>query len=688
MSTAFAPASVSQTAISSPFWSLIQTSMRTRTLPAIIDSLRTTGRAYALTWTKDSAPTTPHPFWDSDVYKTLEACCYYLMKTEDKHLREFVDESVKIIRHAQHEDGCVYPIGPGHAPLTRHCSYINSYYTVSGIDQRFTNLRDRHELYQLGHLCEAAVAHRVLTGTDDLLSPALKYVSLVARLFGPNEGQKRGYPGHEEVEIGLMRIYELTGRKECLDLAGFFILERGRRDGKGEIYYDHEARARGADPYDAWSAEYKHFYDYPRDYGYQQAHKPLLEQEEIVGHSVRAMYNLTAASDYALASGNTAVLAAVKRLYLSTVRRKMYVTGGIGSIERSEGFTDSFWLPDQEEGGCAYSETCASFALALLSQRLLRHELRGEYGDVLETALYNAVLGAVSAEALGGASDPASSPSAQRAPGGAGPAHGSGEGGVAFYYQNPLTTFSGHGKARSKWFDVACCPPNVAKVFGLLGELAYSYSEKEKKLAVHFFVSSEWTARGVHVKQETALPWSGTVRLTINSKSPVALAVRIPGWARDSYTSSVQGTVQDGYLHLPPRAWAGESVELDFLCVPRRVFPHPRTGKVEVAIARGPLVYCAEGVDNPSLPLHATGLVLSSPLSEEPPQALAGIPNVPVIVAKGRAVDESWWEDGALYTDEEERARWGEVREVRLVPYFLRANRGGDGAMQVWLKRI
>ncbi|KZT57960.1 glycoside hydrolase family 127 protein [Calocera cornea HHB12733] len=664
MSASFAPTPLRQTAVSSPFWSLIQTSMRTRTLPAIIDSLRTTGRAYALTWTKDSAPSTPHPFWDSDVYKTLEACCYYLMQTEDKDLRAFVDESVKIIQEAQHEDG-----------------YINSYYTVSGIDKRFTNLRDRHELYQLGHLCEAAVAHHTLTGTDDLLGPALKYIALVSRTFGPNEGQKRGYPGHEEIEIGLMRLYELTGRKECLDLAGFFILERGTRDEKDEIYYDHEARARGGDPYDAWSAEYRHFYAYPRDYGYQQAHMPLLEQEEIVGHSVRAMYYLTAASDYALASGNKEVLAAVKRLYASTVRTKMYVTGGIGSLERSEGFTDAFWLPDQEEGGCAYSETCASFALAVLSQRLLRHELKGEYGDVLETALYNTVLGS-------------------RAPGGGGATHGAGSGGVAFYYQNPLTTFAGHGKARSKWFDVACCPPNVAKVFGLLGELSYSYSAQSNTAAVHFFVSSECRMRlpagEVVLKVETGLPWSGGVRLAVSAPFAVALAVRIPGWARSSYTFSgppgVEGTVKDGYLHLPARVWTGSAgtLALDFPCVPRRVFAHPRTGKLEVALARGPLVYCAEGVDNPGLPLHSTALLLSAPLGEElaPEQEVAGIPGVPVLVAQGRAVDERAWEGGALYGDGLERAAWGEVRTVRMVPYFLRANRGGDGAMQVWLKRI
>ncbi|EJT98101.1 DUF1680-domain-containing protein [Dacryopinax primogenitus] len=521
--------------------------MRAHTLPSIIRSLRSTGRAYALTWTEADAPRVPHPFWDSDVYKTLEACCYALMKEEDAFLREFIDESVGIINRAQHADG-----------------YINSHYTVLGLSQRFTNLRDKHELYQLGHLCEASAAHHQLTGSWALLTPALKYVSLVAGLFGIGEGQKRGYPGHEEVEIGLMRLYELTGRAECLKLAGYFILERGRRDVNGETFYDHEARARGADPYDPWGAEYRHFYAFPRDYAYQQAHVPLLEQEEIVGHSVRAMYYLIAACDYALHSGDTAVLHAVERLYTSTTRRTMYLTCGLGSVDRSEGFAPPYWLPDQEEGGC-YSETCASFALAMLSQRMLRHRLNGEWGDVLEGAVYNAVLGSVSAEALGGKSSAARAQDAAQSES-TDPQDKEERSGIAFYYQNPLTTFSGHTKARSEWFDVACCPPNVAKLFGLLPELAFSYSQEESVLGVHFFVSAEWEfeipgAGKVRIEQETDLPWSGSVRLTLTSPLPISLAVRIPGWCPHP-SLPPGGTLNSGYFYLPARAWTSQAETL------------------------------------------------------------------------------------------------------------------------------
>jgi uncharacterized protein len=274
------------------------------------------------------------------------------------------------------------------------CRYINSYYTLHEPQNRLTNLRDMHELYCLGHLAEFAVAYHALTGKYDLIDVCRRYVHLLYDTVIP----KKGYCGHQELELALIRLYEVTNDDLFLDTAAYFIHERGQRDSDGQNFYDHECRARGIDP----TADFRNRgnFRFPRDYAYMQAHKPLVEQPEIDGHCVRAVYFLTGALHYSLIRRERSeeILKAVERLFDDMTQRKMYVTGGIGAVARNEGFGPAYFLPDLQEGGGCYSETCASFGTMMLCERFLRDRLDSKYGDVMETALMNCVLGALATD--------------------------------------------------------------------------------------------------------------------------------------------------------------------------------------------------------------------------------------------------------------------------------------------------
>lgn len=555
------------------------------------------------------------------------------MIRDDDRLRADVEEAVDMIRAAQHPDG-----------------YINSYYTVHGIAQRWTNLRDMHEMYCLGHLIEACVAYEALTHSGRLLDPVMKVVRHVDSLFGPEKGKKRGYPGHQEIEIGLLRLYELTGEPILLKLAKYFSLERGRKDENGEIFYDHEARARGVDPY----TDTRSCYEHPRDYAYQQAHEPLLNQSEIKGHAVRAMYFTTAATDYVRFTGDQQVQTAVDRLSRDTIDTKLYVTGGLGAIRQWEGFGPQYFLADTEEGNGCYAETCASFALVIWCSRLLRLSLKSEYADVMEVTLYNGFLGAVSLD------------------------------GQSFYYQNPMRTYTGRPKERSSWFDVACCPPNIAKLLGLLGSLIYSF--KEDTVAIHLWIESQFAVPNtdVVISQKTDMPWSGEVEIAIQGSKPVNLALRIPGWTAGRYDCSVKdGELRDGYLYFS--SLKDTTISLRFPLQARKVYANPKTNKDEICIMRGPLVYCIEDVDNNDVDVDNIALVDDRPIREGPAVKIASVDNVIPITAPGKELVNTPW--SSLYGSEP--WKYGdETKELTFVPFFLRMNRGGRGGMRVWVKRL
>jgi len=368
------------------------------------------------------------------------------------------------------------------------------------------------------------------------------------------------------------------------------------------------------------------------------------------------MYYYTAATDLVRLLGDSSseaakVKLALDRLWRDMVDKKVYVTGALGSVRQWEGFGPAYNLNDLETDGC-YAETCATFALINWCQRMLRLELKSEYADVMEIGLYNGFLGAVSIE------------------------------GDAFYYQNVLRTKSGCPKDRSKWFGVACCPPNVAKLLGSMGSLIYSIKSEEKLVAIHLFIESELRVPGeqVVITQQTNLPWSGQVVITV--KGTTGLALRIPNWATDTYDCSIKGVTKDGYLYIEPMS--DYQVTLNLPVAPRKIYANPMTGKDEICIARGPLIYCIEDVDNSDVDVDNI-ILLDGPLDDGQSLGIAGVDDVATVTASARQL-QTPSTVSSLYTSTPWKYE-DNVRQVVAVPYFLRANEGGNGAMRVWTGR-
>ncbi|KAM0327100.1 hypothetical protein ACHAQA_006227 [Verticillium albo-atrum] len=355
-----------------------------------LEQLRSTGRydCFKLKWhpiyeDKTMWPVPFHLFWDSDIAKWIEGACYFLAEEYDAEIDATIRELVEMIRGAQQDDG-----------------YLNVHYTVVEPEKRWSNLRDMHELYNAGHLIEAAVSHRTYYNNDQMIKPLEKYISLMHKVFGPGKEQRKGYPGHPEIELALMRFYSVTGHTDSYDLAQYFLSERGNPQGQdGKHYWDWEMEKRGDSIWKRPDA-----YPENRAYWYCQSHLPIVEQSTIEGHSVRAMYLLTAVADMVYLSKDKdrqlddaeEWARALTRLWNNMVDKKMYLTGGIGAIKQWEGFGIDYFLPQgTDEGGC-YSETCASIAVMMLAERLLHLDLDGHYADIMELCLYNTVMTAMS----------------------------------------------------------------------------------------------------------------------------------------------------------------------------------------------------------------------------------------------------------------------------------------------------
>ncbi len=575
------------------------------------------------------------PFQDSDVYKWVEAACYLLATDHDPSLEQLVAEAADLIARAQLPDG-----------------YLNSYFTIVHQGRRWINLRDGHELYCAGHLIEAAVAHFAATGRRDLLDVACRLADHIASVFGAGPGQKRGYPGHPEIELSLVRLYRATGNRRYLDLASYFIDERGRHP----HYYDLEARERGESP------DARRF-----DYSYYQAHVPLRQQTKMDGHAVRALYLLSGAIDVAAETSDPQLLEVCRRLLANVIEQRMYVTGGVGSSAWGERFTADYDLPNDR----AYAETCASIALVMATHRMAQVEPDRRYVDVMERALYNGVLSGISLE------------------------------GTRFFYVNPLEVWpeacsTRHDTRhiltqRQGWFDCACCPPNLARLIASIGQ--YVYSTDDSGVYVHLYAASEarlHLAGGpVRIVQETGYPWAGTIqlRLHLSGTRTFTVALRIPGWAREGSLSlnghpvSLDGVVYRGYAYLT-RTWSdGDTVRLELAMPVERVESHPRVraNVGRVAIQRGPIVYCLEEVDNgPNLP--AIVLPADSDLRAHwRPDLLGG---VTVVESAGLRADESGW--GSELYRPVTRSRTTQVR-LTFVPYATWGNRQ-PGEMLVWVR--
>ncbi|MDT8715115.1 glycoside hydrolase family 127 protein [Clostridium sp. 19966] len=578
-------------------------------------------------------------FQDSDVAKWLEAVGYSLAINTDAELEKMADKTIDLIEKAQQPDG-----------------YLDTYFTIKEPGKRWTNLKDCHELYCAGHMMEAAVAYYYGTGKRKLLDIMCRYADYIDSVFGVEPGKIRGYCGHQEVELALVKLYRATGNDRYLKLAKYFIDERGQKP----YFFEEEWEKRGKTSY--WQPGVT-----PKpDESYHQAHKPVREQTEATGHAVRVVYMCTGMADIAAETGDVELLKACRRLWDDIVNRQMYVTGGIGSTNHGEAFSFDYDLPNDT----VYAETCASIGLIFFAHRMLQIEAKGNYADVMERALYNTVVSGMSKD------------------------------GRHFFYVNPLEVWPEaseknpsrtHVKSvRQKWFGCACCPPNVARLLTSLGE--YIYTSSENTVYTHLYIGGEakmeLEGEDITILQETDYPWRGLVKmkLSMDKEKEFNLALRIPGWCRkaeifvNGEAMDISKKILDGYAILH-RAWKdGDYIELklDMNAEFIQANPKVRADAGKLAIQRGPLVYCIEEIDNGSN-LNAISIDAYEKLEEEYDKDLLG--GAVVIKAKGSRIEEKNWEN-ELYRPFENNSK---EAEIKAVPYYLWGNRT-PGEMLVWIR--
>ena len=604
------PVSFADVRVDEGFWADRLDISRRATIPHCLKRCEETGRIdnFAIAAGLKKGKHTGAHYNDSDVYKVLQGAIYSLKTNPDPKLEKYVDGVIAKIAAAQQDNGYLYTL-----------------FTISRGDQRFKHISPgpRHELYCMGHFIEAAAAHYRMTGKRTMLDVAVKLADHIDSVFGP--GKQNNVPHHQEVESALIELYRVTNTRRYLKLAQFFIDHRGDHKGRPSVTF------------------------------YGQDHLPVRKQSEIVGHAVRAMYNCVNMASLYAETGDAELLAATKRLWASTTRRKLYVTGAVGAIGRGESFGNDYQLPNQT----AYAETCAGIGLAFFAHQMWRITPDAEYIDVLERALYNEILGGVAIT------------------------------GDAFFYNNKLlSTGRGWGSSRQKWFRCACCPSNICRFIPAVP--GYMYGHLADDLYVNSFIPGTATvkadSRTVTLKQETNYPWDGAVKITVNpaKTAEFTINVRIPGWARnqpspgDLYRYADQSIkprvrlrvngkdaplkLQRGYAKLRRKWTAGDVVTLDLPMPVRRVLAHEKVinNAGRAALQRGPIVYCAEWPDNGKKVL---GIVLDDDIVLKPVHRKDLLGGVTVLT-------------GTLTNG----------RKFTAIPFYARANRG-NGEMNVWIAR-
>ncbi|MDR1949202.1 MAG: glycoside hydrolase family 127 protein [Spirochaetaceae bacterium] len=636
------------------FWGAFMERVRTKVIPyqwkALNDAIPGAEPSYCIRNFKLAAELT-HPeldygiprdigfggmvFQDSDLAKWIEAAAYSLVWHPDPELEKTLDETIAIICNAQQNDG-----------------YLDTYYIINGLEKRFTNLKDNHELYCLGHYIEAAVAYYEAAGKRQLMDAMIRYVDCVDKHIGAEDGKLHGYPGHEIAEMALIRLHGVTGDEKHLKLAKYFIDQRGQ----APLYFEEETKRNGNPFY--WDDSYV-------KYQYYQAGRPVRDQHIAEGHAVRAVYLYSGMADVARLTGDGELLAACEDLFANITKKQMYITGAIGQSAYGEAFSYDYDLPNDT----VYAETCAAIGLAFFARRMASIAPRGEYADVIEKALFN---GIISGMALDGES---------------------------FFYVNPLevlpeASLKDRGMRhvtveRQKWFGCACCPPNLARILASLG--SYVHSVGADTLYTHLYLGSEArlspAGKEVSIKVETGYPWDGriTIGFALEGRSLFRYGFRIPGWCH-SFTVKLNGadaayTLQDGYA-LINREWSGGdtiAITLDMPVTLMETNPHVRENSGKAAFTRGPLVYCLEEKDNGKelFKLHAGNPGDFTVKYEK--DLLEGLCTVSFTGKR-----EKDWQDGALYRSREEGEY--EDRELLLIPYYAWANRG-PGEMAVWINK-
>jgi len=636
-------ANLKQVKIDDPFWNkhtkLVKEEILTYQWQAMNDQIPDAPRSHCIENFRIAAGEKSGAFYgavfqDSDLAKWLEAAAYVLAADPDPELRKQVDETIGLIGRAQQEDG-----------------YFNTYYILEEPEKRFLDLCQGHELYTLGHMIEAAVAYYQATGERKFLDIVCRMADLIAAAFGTEENKMHGMPGHQEIELALIRLYEVTGSEKYLETAKYFIDVRGT----GEInYFLKEMEQPG---FRLIFPEFKGYQ--PR---YSQSHLPVRQQKTAEGHAVRAVYMYSAMADLAFEYADQQMFAACEQLWNNMADKRMYVTGAIGSSGLLERFTADYDLPND----CNYGETCASIGLALFGRRMAQITRDAKYIDVVERALYNTVLAGIALD------------------------------GRSFFYVNPLTvwpdnclerTSKEHVKSRrQKWFGVACCPPNIARTLASLGQYIYSYDDDT--VFVNLFIGNETVLKlaggDVTVRLETEFPRQDGFRLFLKGTAGyINLALRIPDYAQD-YEIYVNGSaaayeVEKGYAFVKGDSRQAQ-IEVKFSSGVRyvRANPRVRADAGKVCIMKGPLVYAFEEVDNGSN-LAAVWLDTGKlPAIRWETGMLGGVNTIEVDAY--RAVEETW--DEGLYG--EGRVRMVKTR-VKAIPYAYWNNREA-GEMMVWMK--
>lgn len=638
----FIPISFNKSEIDGGFWASRIEINRSVTIPIEFKQCKDTGRidAFKLDWKLGHEPV-PHIFWDSDVAKWIEAASYSLVTHPDPDLDSLLDEVIALISSAQQPDG-----------------YLNTHFSSVEPDKRWTNLRDCHELYCAGHMIEAAVAHFQATGKRSLLDVLCRYADYINEVFGIGENQIHGYCGHEEIELALVKLYRVTGKREYLELSIYFIEERGKKP----YYFDIEAVNRGELP-----SIHQH-----GSYSYMQADKPVRTLDSVEGHSVRAMYLYSAMMDLSIELSDESLFVTCERLWNHLHSKHLYITGGIGSSAKNEGFTNDYNLPNET----AYCETCASIGLVYWNHRMLQKRCDRRYSDVIERALYNNILSSISLN------------------------------GDRFFYANPLSAFAGTDPydcdshkinpstfyQRKEWFGCACCPPNLARLLASLGE--YIYSESDDALAVHLYVQGEAkmhiNGTDMAITQQTQYPWDGVILLKLAMEQSIdfTLRLRIPSWCTkykviiNGKECNSQGTVEFGYFSIRSNWKPGDEISLNLDMPVMRVYSHPdvRENIGCVALQRGPIVYCIEQADN-SVPVRRIVLQKNTEIiSEFNHDLLNG-----VVTLHGNALSAqvNGWE-GILYSNEQPVY---DHYNFTAIPYYAWANRK-PGEMRVWIPEL
>ena len=603
------------------FWGQRLQASREVTIPLAFSKCEETGRYE--NFVKAAHPSDTYKvegfsFDDTDVYKTIEGASYSLQTYPDKKLQKYIDSVLVIVAGAQEPDGYLYTARTMNPKHPHNWAGKERWVAVENLS---------HEFYNLGHMIEGAVAHYQATGKRNFLDIAIKYADCVCREIGNGPQQKKYVPGHQIAEMALVKLYMATGDKKYLDQAKFFLDTRGYTSRKDT---------------------------------YSQAHKPVVEQDEAVGHAVRAVYMYSGMADVAAITGDSSYIKAIDKIWDNIVSKKIYITGGIGAHHAGEAFGNNYELPNLS----AYCETCAAIGNVYMNYRLFLLHGDAKYFDVLERTLYNGLISGVSLD------------------------------GGSFFYPNPL---SSNGKySRKPWFGCACYPSNVSRFIPSLP--GYVYAVKNDQVYVNLYLSNKAELKvdkkKILLEQETSYPWNGDIRLKITQgNQDFTMKLRIPGWVRgnvlpgDLYSyadnqkpayqvsvngQTVESDVNDGYLSIARKWKKGDVVEVHFDMIPRIVKANP---KVEadhgrVAVERGPIVYCAEWPDN-RFNVHSI-LLNQHPQFKvtDKPELLYGIRQI-TTDAQALSYDKA----GKLVTKDV---------ELTLIPYYAWAHRG-EGDMEVWL---